>query len=163
MPYWQCSEEVFLEDVFSRYKYTLKSSYVVSDVPWCFLHWSLGLNKRSPTLVWKAPQGSPALCGGCTRSLVSSCEGAAPGGRLPGTSSPGLHRNFRPFVSRVLPGCRSFCLRYTVEQETFFPHHTYNSELIQTGSFKSGAHYHLALVFSSCANCAVPTMITKLK
>lgn len=106
---------------------TLKSSYVVSDVLWCFLHWSLGLNKHSgkhsPALVWKAPQGSPALCGGCAKSLVSSTELAAPGSTSL-QARLGLHRDFRPFVSWVLLGCHSFCLHYTVKQETFFPHHT---------------------------------------
>ena len=157
-----------LEDTYSKCERTLQSSRVVSDILWSFLHWTLGLNKhwweRSHLVVCKGPRAAQptALHGGCARALVSSAELAAPGRCLPGPRQhqpPGraqLTQKPQALFSKSLLGYHSLCLRYTMRQETFSPLYL---KFMAHSNGQSGAPYQLALVFSSCANHAVLTMI----
>lgn len=145
-------KRVHLWHTFSRCEYTLESSYVVYDILWCFLRWTLGLNKHSwkcsPTVVWKALQSCPVH-----RPPGWLYEGTGEQ-HCAGSSRLRLHTNLKPFFSKSLLGYYSLCLRYTVRQENFFsPSYL---KFRAHSSWQSGAHYQLALVFSSCA---VLTMI----
>lgn len=121
--------------------------------------------KRSPPVVRKAPQSSPApgpprwLCKGTGEQpragsprQVPARHQAAPASKQ-GSAYTQTSGHFFPshFLDTIL------CLHYTVRQETLFsPSYL---KVRAHSNWHSGAHYQLALVFSSCANHAVLTMI----
>lgn len=155
------------EDMFIRCECTLQSSYVVSDILWCFLHWALGLNehsgKHTSTAACKAPQSCPAHGpawwkgtgeqhrAGSSRQVPArqqaalACKQGSAYAQTSGHFFPSHHVDTILSVDASLWG-----------RKVFSPSHL---KLRAHSSWQSGAHYQLALVLSSCANCAVLTMI----